>query len=240
MTASIGVGIQRQAIDEERLDCVAAAEEHLALVGEVAEEGSFRQSGAGRRSPRPSSWSNPHSGKSFHAPPSRSRPRASGFPSRHPLRDPSDDRKCTSRCYGDDSNCHGSTLSRPPGGLSHARIRHRRHRLYWLCRRPRSPRRGPRGRGPRPLGRLGGVSRRRAPRSRPATLDDLDVLRSTAAASDGVIHLAFKHEEAFAGGFQAAADADRRAIEVLGEALGGSGRRLSWPPARPDTAPAAS
>src|SRR6476659_5026864 len=59
--------------------------------------------------------------------------------------------------------------------------------------------------------------------SRPGSLDDLDVLRSTAATSDGVIHLAFKHDEAFAGGFQDAADADRRAIEVLGEALGASG-----------------
>ena len=52
-------------------------------------------------------------------------------------------------------------------------------------------------------------------------LDDLDTLASTAAASDGVIHLAFKHEEAFSGNFDAAADADRRAIETFGAALGG-------------------
>ncbi len=58
------------------------------------------------------------------------------------------------------------------------------------------------------------------------TLDDLDVLRDAAAASDGVIHLAFKHDIAFSGGFQAAADADRRAVEIFGEALAGSGRPL--------------
>jgi nucleoside-diphosphate-sugar epimerase len=56
------------------------------------------------------------------------------------------------------------------------------------------------------------------------TLDDLDVLRSAAAASDGVIHLAFKHDIAFSGGFQDAATADRRAVEAMCEALEGSGR----------------
>ncbi len=56
------------------------------------------------------------------------------------------------------------------------------------------------------------------------SIDDLDLLRSAAAASDGVIHLAFKHDVAFSGGFQAAADADRRAIEAFGDALSGSGR----------------
>ena len=57
-------------------------------------------------------------------------------------------------------------------------------------------------------------------------LDDLEALRNGAAASDGVIHLAFKHELAFSGDFQAAADADRRAVETLGEALAGSDRPL--------------
>jgi nucleoside-diphosphate-sugar epimerase len=57
-------------------------------------------------------------------------------------------------------------------------------------------------------------------------LDDLDTLRNAAAASDGVIHLAFKHELAFSGDFQAAADADRRAVETFGEALAGSDRPL--------------
>jgi nucleoside-diphosphate-sugar epimerase len=56
------------------------------------------------------------------------------------------------------------------------------------------------------------------------TLDDLDSLRSAAAASDGVIHLAFKHDIAFSGDFQGAADADRRAVETAGEALAGSDR----------------
>jgi len=56
------------------------------------------------------------------------------------------------------------------------------------------------------------------------TLDDLDSLRSGAAASDGVIHLAFKHELAFSGDFEGAADADRRAVETLGEQLAGSDR----------------
>jgi nucleoside-diphosphate-sugar epimerase len=56
------------------------------------------------------------------------------------------------------------------------------------------------------------------------TLDDLDSLRSAAAASDGVIHLAFKHDLAFSGDFQGAADADRRAVETLGEALAGTDR----------------
>lgn len=58
------------------------------------------------------------------------------------------------------------------------------------------------------------------------TLDDLDTLRGAAAGSDGVIHLAFRHDIAFSGGFAAAASVDRRAIETFGEALAGSGRPL--------------
>ncbi|MFI0900666.1 SDR family oxidoreductase [Streptomyces sp. NPDC020983] len=58
------------------------------------------------------------------------------------------------------------------------------------------------------------------------TLDDLDVLREAAAASDGVVHLAFKHDIAFSGSFKEAAEADRRAVDALGEALAGSGRPL--------------
>ncbi|MFJ2705729.1 SDR family oxidoreductase [Streptomyces sp. NPDC087428] len=59
---------------------------------------------------------------------------------------------------------------------------------------------------------------------RRGALDDLDALRSAAEASDGVIHLAFKHDIAFSGNFQGAADADRAAIETFGEALAGSDR----------------
>jgi nucleoside-diphosphate-sugar epimerase len=56
------------------------------------------------------------------------------------------------------------------------------------------------------------------------TLDDLAILYQAAAASDGVIHLAFKHDIAFSGDFQGAGDADRRAVEAFGEALAGSDR----------------
>jgi nucleoside-diphosphate-sugar epimerase len=55
---------------------------------------------------------------------------------------------------------------------------------------------------------------------------DLDGLRGAAGASDGVIHLAFKHDLAFTGDFQGAAEADRRAVETFGDALAGSGRPL--------------
>src|SRR6266536_3926876 len=54
------------------------------------------------------------------------------------------------------------------------------------------------------------------------TLDDPGSLRSAAAATDGVIHLAFKHDLAFSGDFQASANTDRRAVETFGEELEGS------------------
>jgi nucleoside-diphosphate-sugar epimerase len=59
---------------------------------------------------------------------------------------------------------------------------------------------------------------------RPGSLDDLDVLRDAAAASDGVVHLAFKHDIAFSGDFAGATAADRAAIETFGEALAGTGK----------------
>ncbi|OBB93047.1 SDR family oxidoreductase [Mycobacterium sp. 852002-40037_SCH5390672] len=52
-------------------------------------------------------------------------------------------------------------------------------------------------------------------------LDDLDGLRDAAAASDGVIHLAFRHDfDDFVG----AAETDLRAVHAMGEALVGSDR----------------
>ncbi|OBG30278.1 SDR family oxidoreductase [Mycobacterium sp. 852002-51057_SCH5723018] len=52
-------------------------------------------------------------------------------------------------------------------------------------------------------------------------LEDLDGLRSAAAAADGVIHLAFRHDfDDFVG----AAETDLRAVEAMGEALAGSDR----------------
>jgi nucleoside-diphosphate-sugar epimerase len=57
-------------------------------------------------------------------------------------------------------------------------------------------------------------------------LSDLDVLREEAAASDGVIHLAFRHDLMISGDLAAAAGADLRALEALADGLAGSGKPL--------------
>ncbi|WP_132589347.1 SDR family oxidoreductase [Pseudomonas aeruginosa] len=55
------------------------------------------------------------------------------------------------------------------------------------------------------------------------TLDDLQLLTETAAASDAVIHTAFNHDFSR---FVENAEQDRLAIHALGQGLAGSGRRL--------------
>ncbi|MQY09967.1 hypothetical protein SRB5_00710 [Streptomyces sp. RB5] len=57
-------------------------------------------------------------------------------------------------------------------------------------------------------------------------LDELDGLTAAAAAADGVIHLAFKHDAMFAGDFDGAVAADLRAVDALGNALAGTGKPL--------------
>lgn len=58
-------------------------------------------------------------------------------------------------------------------------------------------------------------------------IGDLDVLRTAAAQSDGVVHLAFRHDVAFSGDFDAAVASDRAAIEALGDVLAGTDRPLA-------------
>ena len=64
------------------------------------------------------------------------------------------------------------------------------------------------------------------------------VAATAAAASDAVIHLAFKHELAFSGDYQGRRpDADRHAIEAIGGALEGSDRPFVIASGLPGLAP---
>jgi nucleoside-diphosphate-sugar epimerase len=57
-------------------------------------------------------------------------------------------------------------------------------------------------------------------------LDEIDILRKSAAAADGVIHLAFKHEAMRAGDMGDAVAADLRVVHTIGDALAGTGKPL--------------
>jgi nucleoside-diphosphate-sugar epimerase len=60
-------------------------------------------------------------------------------------------------------------------------------------------------------------------------LDDLQGLTRAAAAADGVIHLAYRHDLAFGGapdGFVRAAQIDLEVVKALGQGLAGSGKPL--------------
>jgi nucleoside-diphosphate-sugar epimerase len=53
-------------------------------------------------------------------------------------------------------------------------------------------------------------------------LDDLDGLKEAAAAADGVIHLAFRHDLMATGEMEAAIGADMAATQAIGDALAGT------------------
>jgi nucleoside-diphosphate-sugar epimerase len=57
-------------------------------------------------------------------------------------------------------------------------------------------------------------------------LDDLDGLTKAAAGSDGVVHLAFKHDEMRTGNFAAAIAAELAVVRALGDGLAGTGKPL--------------
>ncbi|MFS8104803.1 SDR family oxidoreductase [Lentzea alba] len=57
-------------------------------------------------------------------------------------------------------------------------------------------------------------------------LDDLDGLRKGASAADAVIHLAFKHEEMFAGDYAGASAADIAVVRTFLDELAGTGKAL--------------
>jgi nucleoside-diphosphate-sugar epimerase len=58
------------------------------------------------------------------------------------------------------------------------------------------------------------------------SLDDVELLREAARDTDGVIHLAFRHDWMRSGDFAGAVATDLAAITAMGDALTGSGRPL--------------
>jgi nucleoside-diphosphate-sugar epimerase len=62
--------------------------------------------------------------------------------------------------------------------------------------------------------------------ARRGDLDDLDGLRAAAADADGVVHLAFKHEQMLAGDYATAVAADLDVVRAIGDALAGTGKPL--------------
>jgi nucleoside-diphosphate-sugar epimerase len=62
--------------------------------------------------------------------------------------------------------------------------------------------------------------------ARRGDLDDLDGLKDAAAACDGVIHLAFRHDQMLTGDYAGAVAADLAALHAIGDALAGTGKPL--------------
>jgi nucleoside-diphosphate-sugar epimerase len=60
-------------------------------------------------------------------------------------------------------------------------------------------------------------------------LGDLDVIKKAAADSDGVIHLAYRSDLAFAGDTAGVIAANLKVIEAVGEALEGTGKPFVTP-----------
>ena len=58
-------------------------------------------------------------------------------------------------------------------------------------------------------------------------IQDTDVLRAGAERTDGVVHLAYRHDISFAGRAEEAAATNLRAIEAFGEVLAGTDRPLA-------------
>ena len=62
--------------------------------------------------------------------------------------------------------------------------------------------------------------------ARPGDLDDLDGLKKAAGDCDGVIHLAFKHDQMRSGNFGGAVAAELAVVQAFGDALAGTGKPL--------------